>query len=98
MSHKNEEFFIKRTKKEEEELHARMLDGLLDYLSELEEKSRKIRYMEAQQRSEDQKLYYSHYRATMLSLQRVGEKTLTFDQRYEIAQKIQEHLTEMELT
>ncbi|MBF0382477.1 MAG: hypothetical protein HQL69_15760 [Magnetococcales bacterium] len=97
MNHKNEEFWIKRNKKDEQEFHARILDGLLDQLKEMETQSKIIRFMDEQQRSEEQKIYHTHYQAVMLGLQRVGDKTLTFDQKYAIASKIQEHLNEMEL-
>jgi hypothetical protein len=97
MSHKNEEFWIKRSKKEEEAFFARILDGLLDSLSEFEEEYKRIEQLEPQQRNSDQNLFYSHYQAVQLRLKQLEDKVLSFDQKYEIAGKIREDLTEIEL-
>ena len=97
LSHKEEEFWVKRSKKEEEAFFARILDGLLDSLSEVEEQSKQIQRLEPQQRGKDQMLFYSHYLEVKSELKRLENKKLSFDHKYEIAKKIQENLNEMEL-
>jgi hypothetical protein len=46
MTHKNEEFWVKRTKNEEEEFSSRIFDGLLDCLSEMEGEIAKVKLLE----------------------------------------------------
>ena len=97
LSHKEEEFWIKRDKKEAAEFFARILDGLVDYFSEMQEGFRQIERLKPQQRTPDQATFHSHYQQVEAELKRLENKKLSFDQKYEIAQKIQQNLTEMEL-
>ncbi len=97
LSHKEEEFWIKRSKKEEEAFFARILAGLLDALSEVEGEVEKINRLPPERRTGDQKLFLDHYQAIQLELKRLEETKLSFDQKYEIAQRIQGKLTDMTL-
>ncbi len=97
MSHKEEEFWIKRNKKEETEFFARIMDGLHDTLSELEPEITKVANMKPEQRNADQKQFFAHHQAILLGLQFLDDQKLDFDQKYEVASKIREHLSDMEL-
>ncbi|MBF0383169.1 MAG: hypothetical protein HQL69_19275 [Magnetococcales bacterium] len=97
MVYNNDEFNDCPQGDEADGFHERILDGLVDTVSEFEDKFLQIEQKTQENRSEDEEVYFSLYQKIQQGMVSIKNPDLTYDKKYEIAQKMREYINELEL-
>jgi hypothetical protein len=97
MVYGNDEFNVCPVGKEADEFHERILDGLLDSFSELEDSYNEILNTPPGKRDQDQVEFLELYKKAQTGLDKIKKTEMTYDQKYFLAQEIREYMSDIEL-
>jgi hypothetical protein len=97
MVYGNDEFNECPQGKEADEFHERILDGLIDSISEFEERYLELKTIAPKDYSEDDKVLLILYKKVQIGIQSLKESEVTYDIKYALAQEIREHISDLEL-
>ncbi|MBF0447492.1 MAG: hypothetical protein HQL67_04760 [Magnetococcales bacterium] len=83
--------------KEVDGFHERILAGLLDAFSELNDSQQKIQSRPLQNRTADDREFLNLYQQVEAGFVQLRDEQLSYDQKYELAQVIQAQLLDLSL-
>ena len=97
MSSTGDAFGVCPAGEETETFHERILDGLLDALSELESRHKEILALPSDRRGADEEAFLALFEKAREGVERLQNVEMPYDRKYLLAGEIREHLIDLEL-
>ncbi|MBF0444284.1 MAG: hypothetical protein HQL68_01740 [Magnetococcales bacterium] len=97
MVYGNDEFNECPQGKEADEFHERILDGLVDSISEFEERYLEIKKIASKDQNEDDKMLLILYKKVQIGIQSLKSSEISYDKKYALAQEIRGNISDLEL-
>jgi hypothetical protein len=97
MVYDNDEFNVCPQGKEVDGFHERILDGLVDSISEFEERYLEIQKIEPKDRNEDDQIFFTLYEKVKIGMLSLKDSEVAYDKKYVVAQEVRGYISDLEL-